>query len=79
MNKNEIEGLLKTNTCEIVFTKTNGEKRVMKCTLLESALPPFNETSRKKTSNPDIIPVYDLENKDWRSFRTDSLVEIKVI
>lgn len=65
----------------VTFTKSNGEKRVMKCTLQRSKLPKREMTESKdrpnKEPNKDIIPVFDLEAKAWRSFRVDSVTEFK--
>jgi len=39
MKPAEIVELLKENVCVIKFEKVNGEKRTMKCTLLEDMIP----------------------------------------
>ena len=68
-----LKNLLKTNVIEVTFTKTNGDKRVLKCTLQENYLPEYNGDSTRK-KNENVISVWDLENKDWRSFRFDSVI-----
>lgn len=68
---------LRTNTAEIVFTKKDGTERKMLCTLQEWDIPKEHKpkgTGIEKTG--DVISVYDLENKGWRSFRFDSLKSI---
>jgi hypothetical protein len=75
------EGLindLKLHACEIRFTKVNGEKRVMHCTLLPEHLPPSTdrvalEEAHKRPENQDVIAVWDLQAAGWRSFRVDSV------
>lgn len=68
---------LRTNTAEIVFTKKDGTERKMLCTLQEWVIPKEHApkgTGATKTG--DVISVYDVENKGWRSFRFDSLKSI---
>jgi len=72
-----VEGL-KRNLMKVVFTKVNGEERTMLCTLHESVLPePILSSTRKV--NPDTISVWDIDNNGWRSFRIDSIKEVKVV
>ena len=52
--------------------------RKMICTLSDEYLPENKdeqENKKIKTENPNVIPVWDLEKLDWRSFRVDSVVE----
>jgi len=49
----------------------------MLCTLNPDLLPAqidIEESVQKKTQNPDILAVYDLEKEGWRSFRYDSVI-----
>lgn len=69
---------LQRKICKIIFTKTNGEERVMHCTLNESMIPQSqNEDTpkRAKKINPDVQAVYDVQAQGWRSFRWDLLKE----
>lgn len=72
--------LLYTNVVEVTFTKKNGEERIMKCTLkndvIENVSNTVPSTTKMKKINEDIIPVYDLEKNEWRSFRVDSVKTI---
>lgn len=79
-NKSEIIESLKNNICKVVFTKVNGEERVMSCTLNESILPIVvkeieEKAPREKTQ--DALAVWDTDKGAWRSFRWDSLKEFK--
>lgn len=63
--------------CTIEFTKTNGEKRIMRATLHPSYLPqpvvseePIVGTN---TYNPEYLRVWDIEKDGWRSFRIDTV------
>lgn len=69
---------LRQGICKVTFTKANGEIRVMHCTLNESELPPqkhIEEEIQKKKPNPNALAVWDVQKKDWRSFRWDSIKE----
>ena len=72
-----VEGL-KRNLMKVVFTKVNGEERTMLCTLHESVLPEPMLSSTRKV-NPDTISVWDIDANGWRSFRMDSIKEVKVV
>jgi len=73
-----VEGL-KKNVMRVTFTKVNGEERVMRCTLHDSVLPEQPISGIKKKENQDTLSVWDLDNDGWRSFRLDSIKEMKVI
>ena len=69
---------LHSGVCKVVFTKVNGDNRIMHCTLAESFLPAqkdVEEVIQKKKPNPEVLAVYDIEAKGWRSFRWDALKE----
>jgi hypothetical protein len=75
---------LKLHAVEVRFTKVNGEKRVMHCTLQPHLLPPQTdiqklEEAHDKNSNTDTIAVWDLQNGGWRSFRVDSVEYVQAI
>ena len=73
-----VEGL-KRNMMKVVFTKANGEERTMLCTLHESILPEQPISGIKKKENKDVLSVWDIDANGWRSFRMDSIKEVKVI
>ena len=66
--------LLESSPVEVTFIKRDGTERIMKCTLQEEYLPETVGDIRKK--NEDALAVYDLDMKDWRSFRWDSIKRI---
>jgi hypothetical protein len=68
--------LLKSNIVEVEFTKVNGDKRVMKCTLIETYLPESSGTMKElnKTYKDTSLAVWDLEANGWRSFRYDNII-----
>lgn len=73
-----VEGL-KRNVMRVTFTKVNGDERVMRCTLHDSVLPEQPISEIKKKENLDVLSVWDLDNSGWRSFRLDSIKEMKVV
>ena len=79
MTKREIlvEGLQK-NVMQIIFTKVDGQERVMHCTLHDSVLPETSIHSKQK-NNDEVLPVWDIDIGAWRSFRLDSVKDVKVI
>jgi hypothetical protein len=70
---------LKANVAEVRFTKSDGTERIMKCTLKEDLVVAYNKkTDRTKEANNDIVPVFDVEKNEWRSFRVDSVQSISL-
>lgn len=68
----------------VVFTKKDGTERVMECTTSPSLVPvePIvegAEPKREKKVNEEVCPVYDLEAKHWKSFRWDSIKQVKFV
>jgi hypothetical protein len=79
ITKSELIKLLIEDIYTIKFTKVDGTVRDMNCTLKESILPKLEEpTTRKKKPNDNVLPVWDLDNKQWRSFRVDSIISYTV-
>lgn len=72
---------LTNNDCMLTFTKVNGELREMPCTLRADALPPLPVTEGKepKKPNPDVISVWCLDKKEWRSLRLINAIKCTVI
>jgi hypothetical protein len=75
---------LKLHTCKIHFTKANGEKREMHCTLRTEYLPPNADVKHldemhQRPENHEVIAVWDLQKNAWRSFRVDSVEYAEII
>ena len=82
---------LKYGPVTVTFTKKDGSERVMNCTLNEELIPKVVETApasnleeilkdmpkKERKVNEDILPVYDLDAKSWRSFRWDSVKNVQ--
>jgi hypothetical protein len=60
-----------------MFLKKDGTERNLLCTLNAEFLPAqtdLEEAVQKKAPNSEVLAVWDLENKGWRSFRYDSVI-----
>ena len=49
----------------------------MDCSLQEHILPPTNPDNRKE--NEEVLPVFDINKGEWRSFRLDSVTNIELL
>lgn len=81
--KKWLKGHLAIGKVTVVFTKKDGSERTMVCTTSADLVPvePVNESitpKREKKINEEVCPVYDTDAKGWRSFRWDSVKEIKI-
>jgi hypothetical protein len=77
--RENIKTLLQERVLTVNFTKKDGTKRVMLCTLLPDYLPVIDkregdEVKSIKKQSEESIAVWDIETKAWRSFRIDSIV-----
>jgi len=82
--------LLLENECIVEFTKVNGEIRSMPCTLKAEFIPDpvpaphFTNTDnpidfpKVKKENPNVMSVWCLDKKEWRSFRIANVISAKV-
>ncbi len=68
---------LQKRAMRITFTKVNGEERVIDCSLQEHIIPETSESNRKQ--NKEILPVFDINKGEWRSFRLDSVTNIEAL
>lgn len=81
MERDEMLVMLKAGVCKVTFTKVNGEKREMRCTLVRDMIPPestpklFDDEKLENTS--DVIRVFDLDARGWRSFKIANVIEFK--
>lgn len=74
---------LQAGIVEVDFIKADGTPRTMKCTLKTDLVPKIEKklidtTKPERASNPNVLPVYDLDNSGWRSFRIDSVKSVTV-
>ena len=82
--KVDLKGLLEQNVVVVDFTKLNGDKRVMTCTLREDMKPAATKTdalSQKKVReiSDATVSVWDINAKGWRSFRYDRINSVNIV
>ena len=83
--KTWVRGLLhESKDLCVVFTKKDGTQREMLCTLNESRIPadkqPKSQASNSETAgqgNESAIRVFDTGIQEWRSFRWDTVTEVR--
>lgn len=72
---------LRNHICEITFTKINGERRVMPCTLRSDVVPPYNikKLRESKKIESDAISVWCTDKNEWRSFKLSNFISIRTL
>ena len=83
MDRNILLDALTKHECTVTFTKVNGETRVMPCTLKEDIIPkpPADVASKsniKRHENLNVVSVWCLDKKEWRSFRVDNVIDLEI-
>ena len=82
--KADLKAQLEQNVLVVDFTKLNGDKRVMTCTLREDIKPAATKTdtmSQKKVReiSDAVVSVWDVNAKGWRSFRYDRINTVEIV
>ena len=77
VNRETLIKNLQKKSMRITFTKVNGDERIMDCTLQEHMVPPTNLDNR--IENETVLPVWDINKGEWRSFRIDSVTNIELL
>ena len=77
---NFLREVLSIGVMEINFTKKDGTDRKIVCTL-DCLRIPVEDTPKKtrEWTSTEILPVYDLENKGWRSIRLESIKTMSLL
>ena len=82
--REDLEKLLEQNVLVVDFTKLNGDKRVMTCTLREDIKPraakddAMSQKAVRKVSDA-VVSVWDVNAKGWRSFRYERINSVDVV
>jgi hypothetical protein len=82
--KEELKLLLSQNVLTVDFTKLDGDKRVMTCTLREDIKPaatksdPMSQKKVREVSDA-VVSVWDVNAKGWRSFRYDRINAVNIV
>lgn len=84
ITREQLSELLHSGECIVEFTKVNGEVRTMPCTLNADLIPPApvkilaeGQVPKVKKENPDVMSVWCLDKKEWRSFRIANVISAK--
>ena len=82
--KLDLKNLLEQNILTVDFTKLNGDKRVMTCTLREDMKPratkddTMSQKAVREVSDA-VVSVWDVNAKGWRSFRYDRINAVDIV
>ena len=81
LTKDELKDTLKENVLQIVFKKVDGSEREMTCTLRPDLMGKYEpkDPTRKKAEKEDVLPVWDLHENAFRSFRIESLIKYRTL
>lgn len=81
-----VKSLLQKGPITVTFIKADGTDRAMLCTLDPERLPTppasmpvdgvVKESKQRKQPDEHSLRVFDLEKKEWRSFRFDRLKKV---
>jgi|LWDU01.1.fsa_nt_gi hypothetical protein len=77
-NREELIEDLQNKLLKVTFTKKNGDERLMVCTLSNLLTKHTNQIMKEAIpKNEEVLPVWDVENNAWRSFRLDSVIKVE--
>ena len=75
----DLKDLLHKQIVEVSFIKADGSTRDMRCTLQEDYIMPTTKTTtRTKAPSDETLAVWDVDAHGWRSFRFDSIEDVRV-
>ena len=74
----DFKNALHNGVVEFKYTKVNGEERIARGTLHETAITEDGGSMPKgaMTVSDETIRYYDLNSNGWRSFRVENFVEV---
>lgn len=82
--REDLKNILEQNVLVVDFTKLNGDRRVMTCTLREDMKPratktdPLSQKAVREVSDA-VVSVWDVNAKGWRSFRYERVNSVDYI
>lgn len=74
-----LKAVLSMGESQIVFEKTDGTIRTLRCTRDKDIIPSDLVESTTKSARAESttsLPVYDTEKEGWRSFTFDKLISV---
>jgi|TARA_B110000240_G_scaffold186280_1_gene222725 hypothetical protein len=79
----DLKNQLEQNVMIVDFTKLNGDKRVMTCTLREDMKPVATKvdpmsTKKVREVSDAVVSVWDVNAEGWRSFRYDRINSVDI-
>lgn len=75
-----LKSILSRESVTVLFEKLDGTTREMHCTLLHERIPDESKPKNSgKAQNDEVLAVFDLQKQAWRSFRYDSVKEIRFL
>ena len=85
--KRWLKSHLRYGPVTVTFTKKDGSEREMLCTTNKDMIPvsPVHESNtenpvdfpkKERKANDEVMPVFDLEAGQWKSFRWDSIKQV---
>lgn len=77
LTRDWLKGLLTEGIVKVTFTKKDGTERLMSCTLHPNEVEYVKTPTREREPNMDVLPVFDTDKREWRSFRIDSVKKIE--
>ena len=80
----DLKNQLEQNVMIVDFTKLNGDKRVMTCTLREDMKPVATKvdpmsTKKVREVSDAVVSVWDVNAEGWRSFRYDRINSVNIV
>lgn len=79
MRRNTIIKRLLSGIWVVAFTKVEDDSiREMKCSLMEEYVGRSNQKESKNKSK-EVLPVWDIDSKGWRSFRFKNVIGMKSV
>lgn len=88
IDKYALKEQLQNGVVTVVFEKTDGTERTMRCTLSDLYVPQVEPTmlseydgnvpKKTRVLNDNVQSVWDIDSGGWRSFRLDSVKQILV-
>ena len=77
--KNTLKTQLNSGKVKITFTKKDGTERELVGTTNTAFIPEEVRSKDTRVVSEDVMPVFDVENNGWRSFRWDSVKKVTVL
>lgn len=83
ISRETIQQMLINHVCLVEFTKVNGEKRSMPCTLRADVIPSVpiieGKEPKEKKINQDVMSVWCTDKNGWRSFRIENVTNLLIL